>query len=224
MRTLYRRDGADACFVVTGLDEAYHQGARDLAFERVGRDFVRRFPADSAHIERIYANFARHAESLFAQRAGIRATPWEQALERFLSVVEPHDVEWWLVGSAALAVRGLAVTPGDVDLCVDGAGARWLGELLLDYLVEPVVPVTRWVCDWWGRAFMNARVEWIGSANERADTPHVSDFGPIAARRRETVYWRGHALRVPPLETQLAVNERRGRTERAEIIRAALQG
>lgn len=170
------------------------------------------------------ARFARHAETLFAQRAGIRAAPWEQALEQFLALVEPHDVDWWLAGSAALAVRGLPVTPGDVNLCVDGADARRLGELLLEYLVEPVMPVTGWVCDWWGRAFMGACVEWIGGAHERADTPHVSDFGPIAARRRETVYWRGHALRVPPLEMQLAVNERRGRTERAAIIRAALQG
>jgi hypothetical protein len=40
----------------------------------------------------------------------------------------------------------------------------------------------------------------------------------------ETIHWQGYAIRVPPLDLQLAVNERRGRLERAAVIRAALVG
>ena len=47
-------------------------------------------------------------------------------------------------------------------------------------------------------------------------------FGPMAARRLETAEWRGYALRVPPLDLQLAVTERRGLAERAAGIRAVL--
>ncbi len=224
MRTLFRRDGEHACFVVADLEAAYHEGARGLAFEQVGGEFVRRFPADSPHIEQIYDTFVRHAKEMIAQKAGVRPAPWDAALEAFLYRVEGHGVDWWLVGSAALAVRGLDVTPGDLDLSVDDGGARRLAELLRDDLVEPFVPTPGWFCNWWGRAFLGARVEWIGGADERADTPHVSDFGPAAARRREVVIWRGHTLRVPPLDLQLAVNERRGRAARADVIRQAMRG
>ncbi len=138
--------------------------------------------------------------------------------------MEGRPIDWWLVGSAALAVRGLAATPRDVDLAVDDAGARCLGEALLDDLIEPVVPVEGWVCDWFGRAFPGALVEWVGGVDECADQPAPSDFGPTAASRRETVSWRGHRLHVPPLDLQLTVSEARGRTEQAALIRGALRG
>jgi len=109
-----------------------------------------------------------------------------------------------------------------LDLVVDDAGARCLDEALLDDLIEPVVSVEGWVCDWFGRAFPGALIEWVGGVDERADQPASGDFGPIAASRRETVSWRGHRLHVPPLDLQLAVSEARGWTEQAALIRGAL--
>lgn len=105
--------------------------------------------------------------------------PWEYALETFLSLVDGRSINWWLAGSAALAVRGLDVIPGDFDLVTDDAGAHQLGEVLLDYLVEPVVPVRNWACNWFGRSFVDASIEWVGGVDERAG----GDFGPAVARR-----------------------------------------
>ena len=127
-----------------------------------------------------------------------------------------------LVGSAALAVRGLDVAPGDLDLIVDSAGAQRLGDILLDSLIEPVRPTTGWVGDWFGRAFLHASVEWVGGMSPAVDLPAPTDFGPTAAARLETVRWRGHNLRVPPLDLQLAVSERRGLADRAALIRQAM--
>jgi len=224
MRTRCRQDGDHTFFVVTDLDDAYRGAAHRLNFAPVEDGVARGFPSTSPHLDRIYETFDRCADDLFAQRAGVRPAPWEHALESVIRRLEGQSIDWWLVGSAELAVRGLAVSPGDVDLAVDGAGARRLGEALLDDLIEPVVPVEGWVCDWFGRAFPGALVEWVGGVNERADRPTASDFGPIAARRRETVSWWGHRLYVPPLDLQLAVSEARGRTEQAALIRGALRG
>jgi len=47
-----------------------------------------------------------------------------------------------------------------------------------------------------------------------------SDFGPVAASRLETVTWEGWQLRVPPLDLQRAVSERRGLTTRVALIDA----
>ncbi len=224
MRTRRRLDGNHTFFVVTDLDDAYRDAAHRLNFAPVEDGVARSFPSISPHLDRIYETFAQRADDLFAQRAGVRPVPWKHALESVIRRVEGQSIDWWLVGSAALAVRGLAISPGDVDLAVDDAGARRLGEVLLDDLIEPVVPVEGWVCDWFGRAFPGALVEWVGGVNERADQPMTSDFGPIAARRRETVNWRGHRLHVPPLDLQLVVSETRGRTEQAALIRGALGG
>ncbi|MBZ0281726.1 MAG: hypothetical protein K8L97_13390, partial [Anaerolineae bacterium] len=96
------------------------------------------------------------------------------------------------------------------------------GELALDYLIEPIQETTGWIGKWWARSFMGACVEWVGGINDSADAYGISDFGPAALSRLETIHWHGYAIRVPPLDLQLAVNERRGRDATAATIRKAL--
>ena len=223
VRTEYRVVGERACYLLTGLDSRYRAAARGLGFGERGDELARYFPADSPGLGPIYANFARHAEDLLAQKAGVRPVPWAGALERLLGRLAGQSLTWYLVGSAALAVRGLDVAPGDIDIVADGAAARQLGELLWDDLIEPFVPVQGWVCDWFGRAFLGACVDCVCGVDARADRPFVSDFGPAAASRLETVAWRGHQLRVPPLDLHLAASERRGRARTTELIRRALR-
>ncbi|MBZ0283647.1 MAG: hypothetical protein K8L97_23120, partial [Anaerolineae bacterium] len=57
---------------------------------------------------------------------------------------------------------GLDVTPGDIDLVTAEADALKLGELALDYLIEPIQETTGWIGKWWARSFMGACVEWVG--------------------------------------------------------------
>lgn len=129
-----------------------------------------------------------------------------------------HTINWFLGGSAALAARGIPVAPRDFDIITDDAGAQQLGTLFADVLIEPVVPVHGWMCNWFGRAFLEARFEWVGGVDARADTPHVSDYGPIAAQRLEVIVWQGYEIFVPPLDLQLAVSQQRGLTERVAAI------
>ncbi|MEO6892140.1 MAG: hypothetical protein ABI456_20965, partial [Ktedonobacteraceae bacterium] len=154
--------------------------------------------------------------------AKLHPFPWEQALLMLLEKTQSHNIDWWLVGSAALAVRGLAVAPRDLDLATDDAGALALGEVLADYLIEPVQDARGWICNWFGRAFIHGRVEWVGGVDPAVDEPEITDFGPVAASRMETVRWHRYELRVPPLDLQLQVSERRGLSGRAEQIRRAL--
>ena len=194
MHTLWRRDGAQIYFMVAELDEAYHETVRKLEFEPVDGGFARCFPADSPHLERIYATFARSVADVILQKAGVRSAPWDRVLDMVLRLMEAHDITSWLVGSTALAVRGLDVSPRDVDLVVDEVGAHRLAELLLDDLIEPVTPVETWSASWSGRAFPGALVEWVGGVDEH----HY--WGATA--NRETITWRGHRLHVPPLDTE----------------------
>ena len=218
MKTICKTEGTTTSFIITELDAAYHDSVRELYFVPIEGGFAKSYPADTPHLDRIYQNFARYAKEMVLQTAQVHPAPWDKALFAFLQAIEGQQIDWWLTGSAPLAVRGLDITPRDLDLVVDDASAVKLGELLLDHLVEPVLPTPGWIGNWFGRAFLHARVEWVGGIHASVDTPHVSDFGPTAASRLDVVRWRGKAIRVPPLDLQLQVNERRGLTERVEKI------
>ena len=157
---------------------------------------------------------------LILQATGLQPVPWETCLLALLERLEGQGLHWWLVGSAALAVRGLPVNPHDIDLVVQDQGTARLKELMLDCLVEPVYDSRGWIWDWFGRCFLHARLEWVGDVNAGAEQEGPSDFGPTALARCETVQWHGYSINVPPLDLQLAVSERRGLTERADVIRA----
>jgi hypothetical protein len=139
-----------------------------------------------------------------------------------LKILAGHDIDWWLLGSAALGARGLPVAPGDIDLVVSDIGAFQLDELLLDYIVQPVIETSGWVHNSFARAFLHGRVEWVGGVNPMADAEYPSDQGPLAANRLEVVSWREYDVRVPPLELQLEVSRRRGLVERVSVIERAL--
>jgi hypothetical protein len=111
--------------------------------------------------------------------------------------------------------------PGDLDVNVDDP---WLaGRLCDDLLVTPVERLSGWVAGHVGRTFNGAVLEWLSDPLARLDDPAAPcEQGPFIAAELETVHWRGHPIRVPPLRAQLRVAERRGLTARAELIRAAL--
>jgi hypothetical protein len=115
----------------------------------------------------------------------------------------------------------VSIEPGDIDLVCSADTARSMGTIFADALIEPVVRAdSGWISDYWGRAFPAARLEWIGGPKAGVDSPSPVDFGPVAASRLETVTWEGWLLRVPPLDLQRAVSNRRGLTERVALIDA----
>src|SRR2546430_12650737 len=80
MKATCRTVGSQTYFIISELDLAYYDLIRNLAFSRVEDGFARVFPTDSQHLDHIYHNFARCAEELILQKAGIHPAPWEQAL------------------------------------------------------------------------------------------------------------------------------------------------
>lgn len=218
MKTLRKTEEAKTSFIIADVETEYQDAVRSLYYSSVEGGFAKTYPSDTPNLDRIYQNFERYAQEMVLQTARIRPVEWEKSLSAYLQIIENANIDWWLTGSTALAIRGLEITPGDLDLVVDDASASKLGELLLDYLVEPMQPSPGWIWNWFGRAFLFARVEWVGGVNDSADSPFVVDFGPTAAKRLEVVNWRGIDIRVPPLDLQLEVSKRRGLVERAEKI------
>jgi hypothetical protein len=209
---LHRSDGR-AEFRVTGADADAREALAAMGFGTAAGYAFRSFP-DSDDVPRIFRHFALHVADMVRLKLREAPAPWEDALEVVADRLR-GEVDWWLTGSAALAVRGIEVDPRDLDLVVDDAERT--GALLADLLVEPVVPTTGWVADWFGRAFSGALIEWVGGVHDDS-----LQHGPDAARRRERIAWRGRDMLVSPVDVQLAVSELRGLTDQADAIRRFL--
>ncbi|MFD3157041.1 hypothetical protein ACFIJ5_09295 [Haloimpatiens sp. FM7330] len=54
------------------------------------------------------------------------------------------------------------------------------------------------------------------------DKPKSNDFGPYAMNNTEMIEWNGIIIRVPPLELQLEVNERKKQFDRVKAIKEYL--
>lgn len=220
----YRFQGKTLTFILNDLAPQYHQAAQDSGYILTDEGFVREMTVLSdalrpCFLNHILYNCQTSLEAVLAQKAKLKPVLWDQALLTFLTHVEDQPIDWYLVGSAALAVRGVEVHPCDIDICTEEADALRLQDLLVDYLIQPVQESEGGVGRWFGRAFMGAKVEWLGGVTDAADADGISDFGPMAQTCLETVYWCGYPVRVPPLELQLEVSIRRGLYDRADKIR-----
>jgi len=195
-----------------------------MDYERHGDEWRRTYPAGTPHLDRAMDNFAKYLEPMLRQFTGHDRVPWRDALRELCRRTDGKPVDWWLTGSAALAVRGAPIEPGDIDLVCGVSDAVALGDVFSDAMVEPVAPAaSESISEWWGRAFCGARIEWIGGPKPWVDDPLPADFGPAAAARLEAVAFEDWMIRVPPLDLQRAVNQRRGLTERVAMIDALSQ-
>jgi hypothetical protein len=214
-------EGGTTWFAIGGLGPDLAGPAERLLmdYERHSDEWRHGYPANTPQLDRYWQNFTACAESMLRQAARIDPVPWREALRELCERTSDQRVGWWLTGSAALAVRGAAIKPGDLDLVCTSEEAIRLGDVFADALIEPVAPAgADWISEYWGRAFWAARIEWIGGPKRAVDKPLPSDFGLVAASRLETVMWEDWPIRVPPLELQRAVSQRRGLAERVALI------
>jgi hypothetical protein len=209
-------------FVVAASGALSGERLEHLGYLGIGDGrFATRWFRASPGLSRYYERFTSSIEQMVLQSARVVAVPWEDALLETLQRLAPTELRWWLYGSAALAVRGIDITPGDIDLNV--GDAEIAGYIFDDLLVTPVEDLEGWVAKRVGRAFYGAVIEWLSEPLVENDDPaNPHEQGPLVADRLEFVEWRGHEIAVPPLSAQLASCERRGLRERVELIRAAM--
>jgi hypothetical protein len=220
VETELRVTEAGSFFVVRTADSAFRDVLPGLGYSASDDEFARRFPADAPDLERIYRSFEQRIEELLEQTARERPVPWRHALSELAARLERAGVEWFVSGSAALAVRGIDVEPRDVDFVATDHTA--VAEALTDALIEPPLydRERRWIAAWFGRAYLKARVEWVAQVYPDYDEWGApNEIGPSAARRVERVRWNGRSLLLAPLARQLAVNEKRGLDDRVDAIR-----
>jgi hypothetical protein len=184
----------------------------------LGPDLARRYPPGTLYFDQAVANLGQALDEMIRQR--ITGTPpgWAGPLQDLLHRAGQARVPVAVVGSVALAARGVDVHPGDIDVITTEDGADALAD---SYQGTLVVPVATWPgFGRWGRAFTEGiRVEWLGNPAR----PQVGPW-PLAAAEWsvaspfEEISWENQVLRVPPLEVQRRTERHRQRPDRVAAI------
>ncbi|MGI0053656.1 MAG: hypothetical protein ACREC5_00065 [Thermoplasmata archaeon] len=190
------------------------------------------FPLPAPETSRVRLAYNRTRFVMGAMLANALARPpapveegLRELLGRITGPLEAGSIPWQIGGSAAAWIRGVPIEPRDIDLGTTEAGARRLGELLEEYLVEPVHPSDRGGGGptLFGAAFVGSfargiRVEW--GAGGEAPRPVPDEWtGAGWIERREWVRGAGgFDVALAPLEFELLRAARRGQRERCDRL------
>lgn len=222
VRFVKDRDRNQVKFVLSEVETVYEDVLRAHYYTKEADGFVKSFPADAEDLDLIQANFRAGIGEMLAQLAGLAPVRWEEAVQEISRRLTGAVITWWLTGSCAACLWGAAIDPHDVDVMLDSGDLGRVHRLLRETIIEPVVSCRGWVTNHFGVAFHGARIDLAFNPQPCLDRPEPSDSGPFAREHLETVRFRGHEIRVPPLRLQLANNLRRGRLDRAKAIEAVI--
>jgi hypothetical protein len=165
------------------------------------------------------------------------SAPWRTTLSTVAEQLNAAHIQWMLLGSAATALRGVAIVPGDIDIAILTAD-----DVTRAATVLPTPTARAEPSDWFSTTAEPTR-QW-GDANERwtfglwtiagikvelahIDAPAVANLmvetrSPLAWHERQTLTCHGHPIPTVPLEVQLATMMSRHQTTRLNAALATL--
>lgn len=222
MNITFEEAGDTVIYRVSGFDPKYEPVLQACFYENDGRGYVRKYAKNAKYLDRMTRRYAAVAQTMFDQLGYFAPVPWASGLRQFCRMMGEAGIPWWLTGSCAACIRGIALEPHDVDVMFDSRDAAALTEALRDVLIEPITPTNGWVTKDFGILFLDVRIDLASDPSPALDDPEPVDCGPYARAHLETVEWEGYQIKAPPLELQLNVNRRRGRLDRVQKIESFL--
>lgn len=145
----------------------------------------------------------------------------KNTLEWICTIHKENDINWWLVGSAALYVRGLDIKPRDIDVMTYKTEIHKIEKCIYQYISEPFHHVEKWVVKGFGVIYKDVKIDYAFEPEEWVDNDGYVDFGVFAENHLEKIIWNGHEIMVPPIELHIKSNERRERFEIVKKIKEA---
>ncbi len=148
-----------------------------------------------------------------------------RALRALCAVLAPEEgLVWALTGSTAFALRGMDLTPHDIDLIADRSGAYRIGGLLGDRCLRPVSPSwTRYVRSHFGQFVVEGvQVDVMGDSSYLGFGGGWTAPAPLPPII-ETLESKGLRLPVLTLAREAAAYRLLRRDARVEMIEAHLR-
>ncbi|HEX6484549.1 MAG TPA: hypothetical protein VF043_37365 [Ktedonobacteraceae bacterium] len=149
---------------------------------------------------------------------------YSKAMRRIYKSLQNRPVNWVVTGSFSFALQGVPVTPGDIDLQTDLAGALTIEQLLSKYVVQKVkFSSNEKMRSHFGELSINGvKVEMMGDVQKRNEDGSWEK--PVDLERyKQFVEFRGMTIPVLALEYEYEAYMKLGRFERAEMLKEAIQ-
>lgn len=199
-------------------DSARLDALARLGFPIEGSHAVRTFPANTAHLDTAIRNLSVTIEAMVVQVLEALPIAWPEMLMDFLAVAAEMDHPYAVVGSCAIAIRGVPIAPGDIDVITTPAGVDDYSHRYRSSLVVPAATVDGF--GRWARAYvMGGRLEWLGNPPRPFDGTWPRSAASWSVHWPfEEVAWQGTVVRVPPLAIQRDIEELRGRQQNVAAI------
>ena len=167
------------------------------------------------------------------------SAPWTTTLASVAERLNGGRIEWMLLGSAATALRGVAIVPGDIDIAIRTADDVTRAATVLptpelaeageqsgwtSTAAEPTLhfdrPGERWTFGRW-------IIDGVGVELAHIDAPTVADLmiesrAPLVWHERETLNCHGLPVPTVPIEVQLATMIARQQNARIEATMTAI--
>ena len=178
--------------------------------------FIWTFPDDAPSWDAVARNWPAQGVHFIEQLVGVELPDWETALEWISGIADSIGADWFLLGSAGLAIRGVEVRPGGVDIGMGEAHADRLAHRVSDEVMQPIAPTRDWpVSTRYGRLFRGAPIQVVGGI---LDQEFASPWDSQGQAELETVTWRGRQIRVTSLDREVAHARNMARYDLARAI------
>jgi hypothetical protein len=186
--------------LVNGLEFGVAFTAEDEV-DAEGQRLVWEYPPNASGWPDAARNWVTHGPEMLDQKHGIRPADWEAGLAWIAAILDAIEADWFLMGSVALAVRGMDVRPGGLDVALDEPGADRLGPHVGIGVLRPVIDSGGWeLATRSGLLFHGCTISVVGGMHDQR-WPRPWDTAARAAL--ETVTWQDRSLRVPSLDVML---------------------
>jgi len=142
-----------------------------------------------------------------------------EVLKRLIDELEGKDIEWAVVGSMALALRGAPLDPHDIDIMTDRAGAYEIERLFSKYVTRRVaLRSSDKIRSHFGALEIDGmKIEIMGEFQHRREDGGW-DEPPDLRALRQTIMVEGMRIPVPRLDWSRESYRRLGRPERVAMI------
>lgn len=237
-------------FCVEGANDAQLENViQHMAWRKSGDKFLLSYPHNAFSYqhekELISNNFSRLGQKLFESPLSDMA--WQAPLEQLVQLFNNADIEWYLVGSAGDALRGVEVKPSDIDIVVhtrdyskakeicyrdysDSIIAPFTGcseispakyfDNPLEYFINPLT--------YFGRLFLDGvlievTADEIWNAESRQSESKNPVWRDYEHSKYEKTMWRGHCIYLESLPHRHQIEVARNRIDRIKALEETIE-
>jgi len=160
------------------VDEKYWNYFKENLWWQIGNNFVKSFD-NVKDFEFCADNFTKYGETAIKQQLKIIKAPWKKALDLFISEIKKLGVDWYIHGSAAMALWGIDVEPKDVNIIISNySDFDKVRNHFYKYAIRPIERCENWLMSGYGEIFMEAVIG-ISFHNKELEPLDMSKLGKI---------------------------------------------